>query len=70
VQRPVEFPGGQNRAEGNKRVKLQEPVDGPVPDLPEPFPNRGDDAKPQKQGKKEQLTYSSNRRDSHRLTFR
>jgi hypothetical protein len=70
VQRPVEFLGGQNRAEGDKRVKLQKPVNRPVSYLPEPVPNCGDDAKPQKQDKKEQLAYSSYRRDSHRLTLR
>jgi hypothetical protein len=38
--------------------------------LPELVADRGDDAKPQKQGKKEQLAYPSNRRDFHKLTFR
>jgi hypothetical protein len=46
---------------------LQKPVYRPVPDLPEFVPDRGNDAKPQKQDKKEQLAYSSYRRNFHIL---
>jgi len=48
-ERPVKLMGGQYGAEGDEGVELDEPVDGPAPQLPEIFAYGTDYAEPQKQ---------------------
>ena len=58
-QRPIEGVGGQQCSYGDEGVHLEEPIYGPVAELPEFVAYGADDAEPNEEGEKENLTYSS-----------
>jgi hypothetical protein len=61
----IEDTGGQHGAEGDQRIELKQPVDGPAAQLP-PFLAEGAyDTEPEEKEHEENLAYSSYRLDSH-----
>ena len=57
----------QNGSQGNKRVELEEPVYRPAPQLPKRLPEGADNTEPHKQNKKEYLSDSPDRCNSHQI---
>ena len=62
--------GGQYCSDCDERVKLEEPVNRPGPNLPEFFAYCGDNAKPKKHREKEDLAYTSDGNNFHNHTFK
>jgi len=60
---------GQHCADGYQWVKLKKPIYRPTSQLPEFFTNSSNDAKPNKQAKKENLTYPSGLYNVHNGNF-
>jgi len=60
---------GQHCSDCDERVELQKPVDRPGPQLPEFLAYGADYAEPDKERKKEGLTYASDCYNFHNHTF-